>query len=134
MSKLILIIEDNEKNMKLFRDILQVNNYQTAESTDGKSGLENARKLLPDLILLDIMLPIMNGFDVARALKDDPKTKKIIVIAISSFAMDGDREKALNAGCDDYITKPIDVRTCIKKINEHLIPQNPSNQESTKAA
>jgi two-component system, cell cycle response regulator DivK len=116
MNKTVLIIEDNPKNMKLFKDILQANGYTTIEAVDAKKGIELALAHKPDLILMDIMLPEINGFEAVRILKSDEKTKGILVIALTSFAMAGDKEKAFEAGFDGYITKPINVREFVKEI------------------
>jgi two-component system cell cycle response regulator DivK len=116
MNKTVLIIEDNPKNMKLFKDILQANGYTTIETVDAKKGIELAGALNPALILMDIMLPEINGFEAVRILKADAKTKAIPVIALTSFAMAGDKEKAFEAGFDGYITKPINVREFVKEI------------------
>jgi two-component system cell cycle response regulator DivK len=110
MAKKILVVEDNEQNRILMRQILTHHGYEVLEATDGLSGLEMARAHKPDLIMLDIQMPVMNGFMVIRELRNDPELKAIKVIAVTSFAMKGDREKALRAGFDEYATKPIDTR------------------------
>lgn len=120
MNKTVLIVEDNPKNVLLFRDILHANGYSTVEAVDGKQGVEMAVSMNPDLILMDIMLPVLNGFEVVRILKSDLKTKAIPVIALTSFAMTGDKENALKAGFDGYITKPIDVRHFLEVISTFL--------------
>ena len=125
MSKLIQIVEDNPKNMKLFRVILQANGHSTIEAVNGKQGIELAIAHKPDLILMDIMLPILNGFEAVRLLNLDPKTKAIPVIALTSHAMTGDKEKAFKAGFNGYITKPIHMRDFLKEISE--IIQRPLN-------
>jgi two-component system, cell cycle response regulator DivK len=116
MNKIVLIIEDNPKNMKLFRDILQANGYTTIEAVDVGKGIALAVAHKPALILMDIMLPEINGFEAVRILKSDEKTKAIPVIALTSYAMAGDKEKAFEAGFDGYITKPINVREFVKEI------------------
>ena len=120
MGKVILIIEDEPKNMKLFRDILQVHGYTTIEATDGQQGIESARANKPDLILMDILMPVMNGLEATKILKADPETNKIPIIALTSYAMSGDKEKTLEAGCDAYMTKPIDVIGFLEMVAEHL--------------
>jgi two-component system cell cycle response regulator DivK len=110
MSEKILVVEDNMQNRILMRQILSHHGYEVLEATDGLSGLEMARTHKPDLILLDIQMPVMHGFMVIRELRNDPELRTIKVIAVTSFAMKGDREKALQAGFDEYATKPIDTR------------------------
>jgi CheY-like chemotaxis protein len=111
MAEKILLIEDNEQNRILMRQILARQGYDLLEARDGLTGIEMARAHLPALILLDIQMPVMNGFMVIRELRNDAELRKIKVIAVTSFAMKGDREKALQAGFDEYVTKPIDTRT-----------------------
>jgi len=113
MSKKVLVVEDDPKNLKLFRDLLQRFGFEVTEATDGEMGVEAARSGQPDLILMDIMMPKMDGLEATRIIKADPETKHIPVVALTSFAMSGDRERALAAGCDDYIAKPVDVRQLI---------------------
>ncbi len=117
MNKSVLIVEDNPQNMKLFRDILQANGYSTIEAVDGKQGVEFAIAYKPTLILMDIMLPVLNGFEAVQILRADAKTKAIPVIALTSHAMLGDKEKILKAGFNVYITKPINVREFLKEIS-----------------
>jgi len=117
MDKTILIIEDNLKNMTLFKEILNSSGYSTIEAVDGKQGIELAFADKPDLILMDIMLPELNGFQALKILKSEAKTKAIPVIALTSYAMRGDKEKALEAGFNSYITKPIDVGEFLKEIS-----------------
>jgi CheY-like chemotaxis protein len=111
MAEKILLIEDNQQNRILMRQILARQGYDLLEARDGLTGIEMARAHLPALILLDIQMPVMNGFMVIRELRNDAELRKIKVIAVTSFAMKGDREKALRAGFDEYVTKPIDTRT-----------------------
>jgi two-component system cell cycle response regulator DivK len=118
VEKVILIVEDDPKNLKLFRDLLQVSGYTTLEATDGKQGVELAREEKPDLILMDIQMPVMDGLEATKLLKNDDVTKDIPIIAITAYAMKGDEEKMRDAGCDGYITKPIDVKGFLKKISE----------------
>ncbi|MDP2972864.1 MAG: response regulator, partial [Deltaproteobacteria bacterium] len=110
MPEKILVIEDNEQNRILMRQILIYHGYDVLEAADGLTGLEMARAHTPALILLDIQMPVMNGFMVIRELRNNPELRKIKVIAVTSFAMKGDRDKALQAGFDEYVTKPIDTR------------------------
>lgn len=116
MSKVILIVEDEPLNMKLFRDLLQVNGYATFEASNGKQGVEMAREKQPDLILMDIQMPVMDGLGATRILKSDPVTASIPIIALTSAAMAGDRERTIQAGCDSFMSKPIDIRDFLKKV------------------
>ena len=120
MGRVILIVEDNRKNLKLIRDLLQIKGYITLEATDGKQGVEMARAKMPDLILMDIQMPVMDGFEAISILKADPVTKSIPIIALTAFAMQGDKEKCMEAGCNDYITKPLDIRAFVTKVREYL--------------
>ena len=119
MAKKILIVEDEPRNLKLFRDLLQRIGYETIEATDGEQGVELARARNPDLILMDIMMPKMDGIEATRILKADTATKNIPIIALTSYAMKGDRERTLEAGCDGYIAKPVDIQELLKAI-EHF--------------
>jgi two-component system cell cycle response regulator DivK len=110
MPEKILVVEDNEQNRILMRQILTYHGYDVLEAADGLTGLEMARAHMPALILLDIQMPVMNGFAVIHELRNNPELRKIKAIAVTSFAMKGDREKALQAGFDEYVTKPIDTR------------------------
>lgn len=115
-NKNILVIEDNELNMKLMREVLSIGDYQVIEAFDAETGIRLARKQKPFLILMDIQLPGMDGLEATRIIKTDSKLKDIPVVAITGFAMQGDREKALESGCDDYITKPFDFEDLLKTI------------------
>ena len=110
MTPKILIVEDNVQNRLLMVDILKVRGYDVLEARDGMEGLQMAREHQPDLILLDMQMPVMDGLEAARRLKADPLTKGIKIMAVTSFAMKGDRERILEAGCDEYMAKPIDTR------------------------
>ena len=120
MKKLILIIEDEQKNLKLLRDLLQVSGYSTSEAANGKQGIELARQKRPDLIVMDIHLPVMDGITAINILKQDTDTQDIPILVISAFAMDRDKERAVQAGCDGYLSKPIDIRDFLRKVREHL--------------
>ena len=125
MTEKILLIEDNEQNRILMRQILVRKGYDLLEAKDGLTGIEMARAHMPALILLDIQMPVMNGFMVIRELQNDVELKKIKVIAVTSFAMKGDREKALQAGFDEYVTKPIDTRTFPELVKQVLTQVQP---------
>ena len=120
MGRVILIVEDDPRNLKLIRDLLQIRGYTTLEATDGKQGVDIARTKMPDLILMDIQMPVMDGFEATSTLKADPITKSITIVALTAFAMQGDREKCMEAGFNDYITKPLDTRAFMTKIREYL--------------
>jgi two-component system, cell cycle response regulator DivK len=108
-SKVILIVEDNELNMKLFHDLLDAHGYTTLQTRNGREALELARTHRPALILMDIQLPEVSGLEVTRWLKDDPELRDIPVIAVTAFAMKGDEERIRSGGCEAYISKPISV-------------------------
>jgi two-component system cell cycle response regulator DivK len=120
MSFTILIVEDDSRNLKLIRDLLQVKGYRTLEATDGKQGIESAKTNKPDLIVMDIQMPVMDGLEATKILKASEETKGIPVIALTSYAMKGDEERILGAGCDDYITKPIDTKDFLKRVAKYL--------------
>jgi two-component system cell cycle response regulator DivK len=120
MAKTILIVEDEPRNTKLLRDLLQKFGYETLEAMDGQQGVKTAGEKLPDIILMDIMMPVMDGLEATRILKADAKTRHIPVLALTSYAMTGDKEKTIQAGCDGYIAKPIDIREVLKTIEHYL--------------
>ena len=122
--KTILVIEDNQLNMKLVKTLLQIEKHQVLEAMTAENGLEIAKERLPDLILMDIQLPGMNGLEATRILKEDPELKTIPVVALTSFAMQGDEEKAISAGCEGYITKPIDTREFAKTLARYYPNSN----------
>jgi CheY-like chemotaxis protein len=109
-SKSILVVEDNELNKKLVRHLITKAGYTVYESIDAETGIQLARDHQPDLILMDIQLPGMDGLEAARVIKADPELKHIIIVALTSFAMEGDEQAVIEAGCDGYITKPISTR------------------------
>lgn len=116
----ILYIEDNEDNLYMLSRRLRRRGFDVLSARDGESGIAKAREVLPDLILMDLVLPVMDGWEATRRLKSSPDTKAIPVIAVSSHAMSGDRDEALAAGCDDYHTKPIDFERLVAAIDTHL--------------
>jgi len=121
MEKVVLIVEDEPKNLKLFRDLLQARGITTREATDGRQAVESVRSGKPDLILMDIQMPVMDGLEATKILKADPETASIPIIALTAFAMRGDREKAMEAGCDGYIAKPINVRDFLEEVSSFLL-------------
>ena len=124
MSKHILIVEDNELNLKLFKDLLSAHGYQTTEVTEGVKAYDTIKEKKPDLIIMDIQLPEVSGIDVTKRLKADAELKSIPVIAVTAFAMKNDEEKILNAGCEAYISKPIQIGTFLETINRFLNDEN----------
>ncbi len=120
MKNKILIIEDNEQNLYLMAFILENNGYEVVQARDGREGIELAGQVKPTLILLDIQLPVMDGYAVARELKSNPALAAVPIVAVTSYAMAGDREKCLEAGCVGYITKPIDPETFVAEMEVYL--------------
>jgi two-component system, cell cycle response regulator DivK len=120
MRKRILIIEDNEQNMYLFTYLLTKKGHEALPAKDGLTGIDLAVTHRPDLILLDIQLPDMDGYEIAQKLRSDPKLEKTPIVAVTSYAMVGDRERALEAGCTGYIEKPIDPDTFMAKIETYF--------------
>jgi len=114
--KTILIVEDNELNMKLFNDLLVAHGYRTLQTKEGMEALEIARKHRPDLILMDIQLPEVSGLEVTKWLKDDEQLRSIPVVAVTAFAMKGDEEKIREGGCEGYISKPISIGHFIETV------------------
>ncbi len=118
MDKTILIVEDNELNMKLFHDLLNANGYQTVETRNGMEALGLAKEHKPDLILMDIQLPEVSGLEITRLLKDDDALAHIPVVAVTAFAMKGDEERIREGGCEGYISKPISVSHFLETIGQ----------------
>ena len=116
----ILIVEDNRRSMLLIRDLLEIHGFRTLEAFDGEEGIARAKAERPDLILMDIQLPGMDGLTAARLLRQDPVTVGIPVVALTAHAMKGDRERALKAGCNGYIAKPIDTRRFLAQVQAFL--------------
>ena len=118
--KTVLIVEDNELNMKLFHDLLDAQGYRILETREGLDALAIARADRPDLILMDIQLPEVSGLEVTKWLKEDPSTSAIPVIAVTAFAMKGDEERIRQGGCEAYISKPISVLHFIDTVRRFL--------------
>jgi CheY-like chemotaxis protein len=116
----ILIIEDNQLNLELATDLLEANGFVVASAPTAEEGLRLARELLPDLVLMDFSLPGMDGLSATKNLKTDPATRHLTVVGLTAHAMKGDEELALNAGCNGYLTKPIDTRTFIAAVTEFI--------------
>ena len=117
----VLVVEDNEINMKLVKSLLHLGKYQVLEAVDAENGIQSAREHHPDLILMDIQLPGMDGLTATREIKNDPAVKDISVVALTSYAMEGDEEKARDAGCAGYIAKPIDTRSFLETVGQFLV-------------
>jgi two-component system cell cycle response regulator DivK len=124
MKKTVLIVEDNELNMKLFNDLLEANGHGTLRTKSGVEAVALAREHRPDLILMDIQLPEVSGLEVTRWLKDDEELRAIPVIAITAFAMKGDEEKIRQGGCEAYLSKPISVVKFLETVNSFLADRN----------
>lgn len=120
MPKNVLIVEDNELNMKLFRDLLEAHGYATLEAGDGIEALKIARETVPDLILMDIQLPEVSGLEVAKWMKDDAQLRHVPIIAVTAFAMKGDEDKIRQGGCEAYLAKPISLTTFLETIERYL--------------
>ena len=139
--KTILVVEDNTLNMKLMRALLRLNNYRVLEAPDAETGIQIARLCRPALILMDLRLPGIDGIRASRILRSDARTQSLPIVAVTSYAMNGDEEKARRAGCVEYVTKPIDThrfpnlvaeiiqRFAVKDSNQTAFPQNGAGTE-----
>ncbi len=121
MSKRILVVEDQEDNRQIIRDMLATTDYEITEAENGEQALAAIAKQRPDLILMDIQLPIMDGYEATRRIKADPALKSIPIIAVTSYALSGEEQKARAAGCDDYVPKPYSPRHLPARIR-HYVP------------
>jgi len=120
MSKCILVVEDQADNRRILRDLLVNAGYELIEAESGEEALTAVQAQRPDLILMDIQLPVMDGYETTRRIRADPESKAIPIIAVTSYALTGDEAKALAAGCNAYITKPYSPRALLAKVREHL--------------
>jgi CheY-like chemotaxis protein len=116
----VLLVEDNPVNLELFQDLIELEGYEVLSANTGHEAIEIAKREVPDIILMDIQLPEMDGWEATKILKKTPETREIPIIALTAHAMEGDREKALDLGCDSYISKPINTRTFISDIKKVL--------------
>ena len=116
----VLVVEDNEKNMKLFRDVLSATGYRTLEATTGGEAVELATEQAPDLVLMDIQMPDVDGVEALRRLRADARTASIPVLAVTAQAMQGDREHFLAVGFDGYLSKPLNVRELIGTVRQYF--------------
>jgi two-component system cell cycle response regulator DivK len=121
MKSKILVIEDNEQNLYLVTFILEKHGYQVIQARDGRQGIDLAAQIEPALILLDIQLPVMDGYAVAQELRNNPALNDVPIVAVTSYAMAGDRERTLAAGCTGYIEKPINPETFMAEVERHLL-------------
>lgn len=124
MSKRILMVEDTEDNRQIMRDLMSITDYELIEARDGAEGVAMAALHKPDLILMDIQLPVMDGYEATRRIKADPALKHIPIIAVTSYALSGDEAKTLAAGCEGYVAKPFSPRLLLAKIREFLPQDN----------
>ncbi len=120
MSKRILVVEDQEDNRQILRDLLGSVGYEMTEAWDGEAGIAAVKEQRPDLILMDIQMPLLDGYEATRRIKADPELKSIPIIVVTSYALSGDEGKAREAGCDAYVTKPYSPRQLLAKIREFL--------------
>ncbi|MEO1281713.1 MAG: response regulator [Pseudomonadota bacterium] len=120
MAKRVLIVEDNELNMKLFHDLLDAHGYETIQTRNGLDALSLAREHRPNLILMDIQLPEVSGLEVTKWLKDDDELRDIPVVAVTAFAMKGDEERIRSGGCEAYISKPISVASFLETVRRFI--------------
>jgi two-component system, cell cycle response regulator DivK len=120
MSKRILVIEDTEDNRRILNDLLTNAGFELFEASDGESGVAMAEQHKPDLILMDIQLPVFDGYEATRRIKANPALKHIPIIAVTSYALSGDKQLAVDAGCDGYVAKPFSPRQILAKVREFL--------------
>lgn len=120
MSKVVLVVEDQEDNRRILRDLLTSTGMTVIEAVDGLEGVKFAEKHLPDLILMDVQLPEMDGYEATRRIKANPKLAQTPVIIVTSYALSGDDKKAYDAGCDDYVAKPYSPRKLLAKILQYI--------------
>jgi len=122
MGAKVLVVEDNDMNMQLVEYLLEEGGYEILKATSGEEALQVTSETIPDLILMDIHLPGMDGLTVVREMKGSERTSGVPILALTAHAMRGDRDRFLEAGCDGYISKPIDVKTFISSIEKYLVP------------
>lgn len=120
MTQRILLVEDVEDNRRIVRDLLTASGYQLLEAVDGAAGVAMAQQYVPDLILMDVQLPVMDGYEATRLIKGNPALKHVPIIAVTSYALSGDEARARAAGCDGYVAKPFSPRALLATVREHL--------------
>jgi two-component system cell cycle response regulator DivK len=118
--KRILVVEDQEDNRQILRDLLTNAGFDMVEAENGEEAIASAQASRPDLILMDIQLPILDGYEATRRIKADPNLKSIPIIVVTSYALSGDEDRARRAGCDDYVAKPFSPRQLLAKIKEYV--------------
>src|SRR5258708_16762237 len=123
MSKRILTVEDQEDNRMIMRDVLSAAGYELIEAVNGEEGVNRAQSERPDLILMDIQMPVLDGYEATRQIKADPNLKATPIIAVTSYALSGDQAKARAAGCDGYVSKPFSPRELLARVREYLPAQ-----------
>jgi CheY-like chemotaxis protein len=124
-AKIVLLVEDNEDNLVVYRTILEHVGYKVIEARDGEEGVTQARRQLPDLILMDISIPKMDGWEATQRLKADASTRGIPIIALTAHALEEDRQKAQQAGCDGYLAKPVEPRRVVQEVERFVGPAKP---------
>jgi two-component system cell cycle response regulator DivK len=127
----VLVVEDNERNLKLVRDVLEHAGFQVEAAGSGEQGVALARERVPDLVLMDLQLPTMDGAEALRLLREDPRTREVPVVAVTAFAMKGDRERALRAGFDGYLAKPISVRALPEQVRGFMHRQERGDERGS---
>jgi two-component system cell cycle response regulator DivK len=120
MNKCILVVEDQEDNRRILRDLLTTSGYELVEAEDGEQALAMAERQRPDLILMDVQIPVFDGYEVTRRLKANPALRDIPIIVVTSYALSGDESKARAAGCNGYVSKPYSTRQLLAKIREYV--------------
>ncbi|MGH7471645.1 MAG: response regulator [Longimicrobiales bacterium] len=123
--KTVLLVEDNEDNMVVYRTILEHVGFRVIEARDGEEGVSRARQFQPNLILMDISIPKIDGWEATHRLKADKKTSGIPIIALTAHALEEDRQKALQAGCDGYLAKPVEPRRVVQEVERFVGPARP---------
>ena len=118
--KTVLLVEDNEDNRIVYSTILQHFGYRVMEALNGEEGIAKARSEQPDLILMDISIPVIDGWEATQVLKRDPKTRRIPIIALTAHALASDREKAMEVGCDSYLSKPCEPKTVVSEVERFI--------------
>jgi two-component system, cell cycle response regulator DivK len=116
----VLVVDDTELNRKVVKTVLQSNDFDVLEAEDGEEAFAAATKLLPDLILMDVQLPKIDGYEVTRRLRNQESTQQIPIIALTAHALQGESERAKEAGCDGYLSKPINIRTLVDELLKYL--------------
>ena len=124
--KTVLIVEDNEDNRIVYSTILRHHGFRVCEALDGEEGIEKARRELPDIILMDISIPVIDGWQVTETLKRETATKGIPIIALTAHAMPGDRQRAMAVGCDGYLAKPCEPRAVLAEVNRLIDQSHPT--------